>query len=90
MFVELTDLFLDSRLFVLVGFNDGCEEILTELCGKDTVDFCGDHAAFLIRLHRRWVFNETFSDDVGVDVFCGAFYESRIGVDGLTDDAYRV
>ena len=77
---------LDSRLFVLVGFNDGGEAFVTEFCGEDAVDFCGDHAAFLIRLHRRWVFNESFSDDVGMDVFCGGFNESRLGVDGLADD----
>ena len=86
VWMVLICLSLDSRFFVLVGFNNGGEAFLTEFCGEDAVDFCGDHAAFLICLHRRWVFNETFSDDVGMDVFCGGFNESRLGVDGLADD----
>ena len=41
---------LDSRFFVLVGFNDGCEEVLTELCGEDAVDFCRHYPAISVSL----------------------------------------
>ena len=59
---------------------------MTEFCGKDSVDLGSHHAAFLIGYQCRVVFEKAFSDDVGVDVFCGAFHQLRLGVDSLADD----
>ena len=76
----------DSRLFVLIGGGDGCEEVFAELFGKDAVDLCFDDAASLIDFYDGVVFEEPLADDVGLDAFCGFFNELWIGMYGLSDD----
>ena len=82
--VELMAVSEDSYLFIFIRFNNRGEQVLTELFCEDSVDLCGDHPAFLIRLYRRVMLLKALTDDVGLDTFCSAFNEVWIGVDGLS------
>ena len=42
-------LFQEPCLLILILLKDRGDQRLTELFGEDSVDFCGDHPAFLIR-----------------------------------------
>ena len=59
---------------------------MTEFSGEYSVDLGSHHAAFLIGCQCRVVFVKPFPDDVGVDLFGGAFDQLRLGVDGLSKD----
>ena len=76
----------DACFFGLIGFNNGCDEVLTELFSEDGVNLCGDHAALLVGFHGRWVCFETLTDDVGLDASGGVFNELWVGVDGLAEE----
>ena len=64
----------------------GCQQLLTELCGKNTVDVRLHHAALLIRRHRRRVFIKPVPDEVRLDTRRGNLNEFRLRMDDLTDN----
>ena len=76
----------DPHLFILIRLNNRCEQLLTEFCGKNTVDLRLDHSASLIDLDDGVIFDESFAYHVGLYFFSGFFNEFGIGVDGLAKD----
>ena len=79
-------LFQEPCLLIFIHRVYRCQQLLAELFSKDGIDLRPDHAAFLIRCHRRRLCLKTLTDDIGLDFLSGGFNESRIGVDGLTED----
>ena len=82
----LLQFFEDSRFLALICFNNGCEQLLAELCGKDVVDVCLCRRIRLIRFHSGVAFFNTPADEVILNPCDGTFNEFGFRLDGLSQE----